>query len=173
MTPRATLLAVAIAAVGCASRTTSPPAAPGGDVESKLAMVAQVHGGTGPWAVAGFRMGEFALHELGLPRGSLDLEVVHHTPREVEYSCMADGEAAATGASLGKLNLTLAEAAAAETHTVFTRRSTGQSLDLRFTAAFAARYLDVPRDRLAEAGREVMGLRDAEIFEVVRKVSGP
>jgi len=79
------------------------------------------------WAVAGFRMGEFALRELGLPRGSFDLEVSHHTPQQVQYSCMADGEAVATGASLGKLNLILAEAAPAETHTVFKRRSTGQS----------------------------------------------
>jgi formylmethanofuran dehydrogenase subunit E len=165
---KAVMLAVVICVgASCASTTTSPAAPSGGDVDAKVAMVAFVHGGAGPWAVAGFRMGEFALHELGLPRGSFDLEVIHHTPHQVRYSCMADGEAAATGASLGKLNLTLADAAPAETHTVFRRRSTGQAVDLRFTAAFAARYLDVPRDRLAEAGREVMVLRDADIFEVV------
>ncbi len=138
-----------------------------GDVDAKLSMVAFVHGGAGPWAVAGFRMGEFALRSLGLPRASFDLEVVHYAPHQVQYSCMADGEAAATGASLGKLNLSLADVAAADTHTVFRRRSSGQILDLRFTPAFAARYLDVPRDRLAEAGREVMRLPDEDIFEVV------
>ncbi|HXX67980.1 MAG TPA: formylmethanofuran dehydrogenase subunit E family protein [Polyangiaceae bacterium] len=158
-----------LACGSCASATTtSPTARSSGDVEAKLAAVALVHGGAGPWAVAGFRMGEFALRELGLSRGSFDLEVIHYTPHQVQYSCVADGEAASTGASLGKLNLTLADAAPAETHTVFKRRSSGQSVDLRFTAAFAARYLDVPRDRLAEAGREVMGLRDTDIFEVVR-----
>jgi hypothetical protein len=113
---RATVLASAIAAIACGSRTANPAAAPGG---SRTAS------------------------PLAAPGGA---------------------------ASLGKLNLTLADAAAAETHTVFKRRSTGQSLDLRFTAAFAARYLDVPRDRLAEAGREVMGLPDADIFEVVPNV---
>jgi formylmethanofuran dehydrogenase subunit E len=170
----AAALAFAIWSASCARPATSassPDATPhpstADDIDAGLAMVAAIHGGAGPWAVAGFRMGEFALRRLGLPRGSFDLEVIHHTPHQVQYSCIADGEAAATGASLGKLNLTLADAMPAETHTVFRRRSTGQSLDLRFTAAFAARYLDVPPGRLAEAGREVMGLRDADIFEVV------
>jgi len=86
----------------------------------------------------------------------------------VQYSCIADGAAAATGASMGKLNLSLASASAAETHTVYKRRSTGQTLDLRFTKSFSTRYLDVPLPQLAEAGREVMGLRDDDIFEVVR-----
>jgi len=167
---RSTFMLVLVTCVGACTSTKANPVAPangGADADAKLAMVAFVHGGAGPWAVAGFRMGEFALRELGLPRGSFDLEVIHHTPHQVQYSCMADGEAAATGASVGKLNLILADAAPAETHTVFRRRSTGQSLDLHFTAAFAARYLDVPPDRLAEAGREVLGLRDADIFEVI------
>lgn len=165
----AALTLVVCGAASCASRTTNPAAPSVDDVDAKLAMVALIHGGTGPWAVAGFRMGEFALRKLGLSRGSFDLEVIHYTPHQVQYSCIADGEAAATGASLGKLNLTLADATAAETHTLFERRSTGQSVDLRFTAAFAARYLDVPRDRLPEAGREVMRLRDGDIFEVIAK----
>jgi formylmethanofuran dehydrogenase subunit E len=130
-------------------------------------MVAHVHGGAGPWAVAGFRMGEYALAALGLPRGSFDLEITHFSPREVQFSCIADGAAAATGASLGKLNLSLAEAAAADTHTVYRRPSTGQSITLRVTRSFAARYLDLPSGRLGQAGREVMQLRDEDVFEVV------
>jgi len=162
------ILALVACAGACgASTKASPAASSGGGVDARLAMVAFVHGGAGPWAVAGFRMGEYALRELGLARGSFDLEVVHHTPRQVQYSCIADGAAAATGASVGKLNLSIVESAPAETHTLFRRRSTGQSVDLRFTASFAARYLDVPSDRLADAGREVMSLRDSDIFEVV------
>jgi formylmethanofuran dehydrogenase subunit E len=136
-------------------------------VEAELAAITQVHGGAGPWVVAGYRMGEFALKRLGLPRGSFDLEVIHHSPREVQYSCVADGAATATGASLGKLNLSLVEATADRTHTLYRRRSTGQSVDLRVTRAFAARYLDVPRERLAQAGREVIALPDQDIFTVV------
>ena len=126
-----------------------------------------MHGGAGPWAVAGYRMGRHALQRLGLERGSFDLEVIHHTPREVQYSCIADGAAAGTGASLGKLNLSLVDAPGPETRTVYRRRSTGQSITLRVTAAFSARFHDVPRERLPGAGREVLELRDAEIFEAL------
>jgi formylmethanofuran dehydrogenase subunit E len=168
---KAATLALALWAGASCDHSPASAAASGrstaDDLDADLAMVASIHGGTGPWAVAGFRMGEYAIHELGLPRGSFDLEVTHHAPREVQYSCIADGAAAATGASVGKLNLSLAEAPRSETHTVYTRRSTGQSLDLRVTSAFAARYLNVPASQLAAAGREVLGLRDADIFEVV------
>jgi formylmethanofuran dehydrogenase subunit E len=129
--------------------------------------VARIHGGAGPWAVSGYRMGQYALRALNLPRGSFDLEIVHFTPHEVQYSCIADGAAAATGASLGKLNLTLAEAAPPETHTVYRRKSTGQSVTLRVTRAFAARFSDVAPALLKDAGREVEKLPDKDIFEVV------
>ncbi len=155
--------------LGCSKTPEGPRAAApaaADEVEVKLGEVARIHGGAGPWAVAGYRMGEYAMGALGLDRGSFDLEVVHFTPREVQYSCIADGAAAATGASLGKLNLTLAEASGPETHTVYRRRSTGQSITLRVTKAFATRFTNVPRERLADAGREVMRQQDDEIFEV-------
>ena len=85
--------------------------------DERLRAVAAVDGGAGPWAVAGYRMGEFALGTLGLARGSFDLEVVHFTPQSVQFSCIADGAAAATGASLGKLNLSLSDATADELRT--------------------------------------------------------
>lgn len=136
------------------------------DTEDALAAVARIHGGAGPWAVAGWRMGSHALRELGLAPGSFDLEVVHHTPREVQHACIADGAAAATGASVGKLNLTLAEATADATRTTYRRRSTGRTITLRVAPAFAARFADVPRERLADAGRQVLALPDAEVFVV-------
>lgn len=133
-----------------------------------LTRVAAVHGGAGPWAVAGYRMGAYALQRLGLSAGSFDLEVLHHSPAQVQYACIADGAAAATGASLGKLNLTRVDVASPEgITTIFRNRATGQSLTLRPAASFSRRYLDVPRERLAEAGHEVMALPEAEVFEVV------
>lgn len=135
-------------------------------IDQTVDAVRAIHGGAGPWAVAGYRMGNAALKELELTRGSFDLEVVHHTPKEVQYSCIADGAAAATGASVGKLNLSLEEAPAAETRTTYRRRSTGASVTLRLTEGFKARFFDVPRAELASAGREAAGLSDAEIFEV-------
>jgi hypothetical protein len=164
-------LLLALAACGGAP-VEAPRGAPHEEPATRDALaleaVAAIHGGAGPWAVAGYRMGERALAVLGLPRGSFDLEVVHHTPREVQLSCIADGAAAATGASLGKLNLTLSDATAEDTRTTYRRKSTGQSLTLRVTSAFRARFADVPRPRLGEAGREVLGLRDDEIFEELR-----
>ena len=137
------------------------------NVDARLAEVARVHGGAGPWAVAGYRMGEYALRTLGLTRGSFDLDVVHHTPREVQYACIADGASAATGASLGKLNLTLEVATGPETRTTYRRKSTFRAVTLRVAAAFSKRFIDVPRAGLAEAGREAMLLPDADVFEAV------
>lgn len=150
-----------------ASRAASSPA-PSSDDRHALESVTAVHRGAGPWVVAGYRMGRYALKTLGLPEGSFDLEVMHYSPHEVQYSCIADGAAAATGASLGKLNLSLTEALRADTRTVYRNKLTGQTLTLKATPAFAQRYLDVPRDQLAAKGREVLKLRDDEIFEVVR-----
>ncbi|WP_437752680.1 FmdE family protein [Sorangium sp. So ce1389] len=142
--------------------------------DEELRAVAAIHGGAGPWAVAGYRMGRYALAKLGLPARSFDLEVVHHSPRSVQFSCIADGAAAATGASLGKLNLSLVEASEAGIETTYRRRSTGQAVTLRPSAAFRARFRDVPRERLAEAGKEVLSLPDAEVFEEVpARVASP
>lgn len=137
-------------------------------LDQRLREVERVHGGAGPWAVAGYRMGEHALAKLGLERQSFDLEVVHRSPRSVQYSCIADGAAAATGASLGKLNLSLEEADEAHVATVYRRKSTGAAVTLRPAAAFAARFADVPRAELAARGREVMELPADQVFEEVR-----
>ena len=73
-------------------------------------------------------MGERALKELGLPRHSFSLLIVHHCPAQVQYSCIADGLQAATGASPGKLNLTVKEAAADALKTVVADRENGRYL---------------------------------------------
>jgi formylmethanofuran dehydrogenase subunit E len=154
------------AALVLAACSNDPPAASQSNkIDAQLEEVARIHGGTGPWAVAGYRMGAAALGVLGLERGSFDLEIVHFSPREVQYSCIADGAAAATGASLGKLNLALSDAPADDTRTVYRRKSTGKSITLRITKAFAARFSNVPAEGLKAAGRDVMQLPDQDIFE--------
>jgi formylmethanofuran dehydrogenase subunit E len=157
------------ATLGCAHEapTAAPPQTSAAAPDVALARVAEIHGNAGPWAVAGYRMGLYALAKLGLPRQSFDLDVTHRTPASVQYSCIADGAAAATGASMGKLNLHVADAAAADVETVYRRKSTGVSIALRPTAAFAARFKDVPYERFDEASREVLALPGAEVFEEV------
>lgn len=156
-------LATALLA-GCA--TTAAPAAASPD-ELAVARVTAVHGGAGPFVVAGYRMGERALAALSLPRGSFDVDVEHTSPAEVQYSCIADGVAASTGASVGRLNLRRVDAADGATRTRVLDRRSGRSVVLRLTDAFLARFRDVPRPGLGAAGRAVLGLRDEEIFEVV------
>jgi hypothetical protein len=42
-------------------------------------------------------MGERALDDLAVQRGSFALDVTHRKPFKVQYSCIADGWQAATG----------------------------------------------------------------------------
>lgn len=129
-----------------------------------LDQIAFVHGGAGPFAVAGYRIGERALKELNLPRGTFTLEVVHKTPKEVQFSCIVDGVQAATGVSVGKLNLKLEEVAPQSLETLIRDRKSGQTLVFRLKPEFVKRYLNLPHDTLAVAGKEVLSLRDDEIF---------
>jgi len=180
--PRALLYLslVAVAALGACAGEPKPVATPvtagkpaAAQPATALETVALIHGGAGPWVVAGYRMGVFAIGQLDLPRGSFDLEITHYTPKQVQYTCVADGAAAATGASLGKLNLGLAEATSAEVRTTYRKKSTGQAITLRPSAAFVARYRDLPREKLGEAGREVMELPEAQVFDVVPEERRP
>lgn len=146
----------------------APAGAPAGDpIEKKLDEVAAVHGAPGPWAVLGYRMSEHALAKLGLERGSFDLQIVHWTPKEVRYSCIADGAAAHSGASLGKLNLSLVETTADNVLTIYRDKKSGKSIALRPTASFRERYADTPREKARELGREVLELPAEQVFEEV------
>ena len=136
-------------------------------IEKKLDAVAAIHGAPGRWAVAGYRMSEHALAKLGLERGSFDLQIVHWTPKEVRYSCIADGAAAHSGASLGKLNLSLVETSADNVLTIYRDKKSGKSIALRPAASFRERYADTPREKARELGREVLALPPEQVFEEI------
>jgi formylmethanofuran dehydrogenase subunit E len=112
-------------------------------------------------------MGTYALDKLALRAGSFDLDVRHESPRSPQFACVADGAQAATGASLGKVNLSLVEADEAHIQTVYRKKSSGLTITLRPTQAFRDRFKDVPREKLGAAGAEVLGLPDDALFEVV------
>ncbi len=150
------------------------PPTPGPEVAECLARVRAIHGGTGPWAVVGYRMGERALRELKLPRQSFAISVVHRSPAEVQYSCVADGLQASTGASAGKLNLRLEEAPADRLRTTILDRKSGRTLTFTVKPGLARSILDVPSDRLEREGERVARLPDGEIFDLVEtKVETP
>jgi formylmethanofuran dehydrogenase subunit E len=142
-------------------------------LDDRLARVREVHGGTGPWAVAGYRMGERALKDLGVPRHSFGLLVVHKAPAEVQYSCVADGLMAATGASPGKLNLKVEEVSVDRLSTTIEDRQSGRRLTFTLRPEFVRSIRDLPMERLEAEGRRVVALPDEAIFTVTEeKASG-
>jgi len=159
------LLASLVAAAG--------PAAPAAPAEPAcLARVKEIHGDAGPWAVVGYRIGERALKELRLPRHSFQLLVVHHAPAQVQYSCIADGLQAATGASPGKLNLKVEEVPVERLSTTVEDRKSGRRLTFTVRPAFARSIRDLPHERFAQEARRVAELPDDSIF-VVTETKAP
>jgi formylmethanofuran dehydrogenase subunit E len=156
-------IVLAVFLVLCFANTTRAKTA-NAHQQSALEQVAFIHGGTGPFAVAGYRIGERALKELNLPRESFSLEVIHKTPNEVQWSCIVDGVQAATGASAGKLNLKMEVASKDSVETISRNKKSGQTLVFRLSPEFVKRYLDLPHEKLAEAGKEVLSLPDEQIF---------
>lgn len=141
-------------------------------VEHKLARVKEIHGGTGPWAVAGYRIGERALKDLGLERQSFRLMVIHQCPQEVQFSCMADGLQAATGASPGKLNLKVENAPLNALCTVVKDRETGRTLKFTLLPEFMDTIRDVPFEQLEAEGKRVAEMPEDKIFGVVEVRDG-
>jgi len=135
-------------------------------VSDVLKRVAEFHGNAGVFAVAGYRIGQRALQDLGEKRGSFDLDVTHRTPLQVQYSCVADGLQAATGVSAGKLNLHVVEANLTQFETIVKDRKTGKQLVFRLRPAFLKRYLDTPNDRQHAAASDVATMPENEIFSV-------
>ena len=166
--PRALLLPLLLllaCSAAPAEGPTSRPAGGGEDVaqEELLRRVAAIHGGAGPFAVAGYRMAEAALKQLGLAPGRFDILVVHRSPAQVQWSCVADGLQAASGTSVGKLNLRWEETDGVVESRIGTRDGS-RVLVCRLRPSFLERYLDTPRERLMAAGREVAGLPHGELF---------
>ena len=129
--------------------------------------VRNIHGLAGPFAVAGYRIGVRAIRDLSLLRGSFGMMISHEAPPQVQWSCVVDGLQAATGASLGKLNLELKQVADDDAvRSVVTDRETGAALEFRFADNFLKRFYNVPVADLETAGRLVLTMKDDEIFTV-------
>ena len=164
MLRRLSLILAAVTALGAGPPPPDPSA-----VDACLNRVREVHGGNGPWAVVGYRMGERALAELKRPRQSFSLQVTHRGPAQVQYSCMADGLQAATGASPGKLNLKVEEAPRPDLRSTVLDRESGRLLTFTINPALARSISDLPLDRLDAEGRRVAALPDDELFTMTEK----
>lgn len=133
------------------------------------------HGVPGPWVILGYRAGREAARYLEIDRGhAWDVQVVHHAPPKVQYTCMMDGFMAATGASPGKLNLRLDPVDAEDQiSTEISRIVDGKTRTLRISYPTSIRdqirnvdYADFPQwaDRLDR-------MSDDELFEVAEPPS--
>lgn len=136
------------------------------DVSDMFRSIRRVHGDTRPAAVAGYRIGENILDIFKLKPGSRDLHVIVHTPLDLNYAGLADGIQAATGASIGKLNLAIREAPASRLQAVFVNLATGQSLRVHFTPAFL-QVLAKPSGKGADStGPRVATMPDDRVFVI-------
>jgi hypothetical protein len=109
-------------------------------------------------------LGAAALRKLEPERGRFDLLVVHESPAKVQWSCVADGLQAATGTSVGKLNLRWMETSDDRVQSRIGTRDGSKALIGKLAPGFLERFKDVPREKLLEAGKEVATLPEAEIF---------
>ncbi|MBD2770694.1 formylmethanofuran dehydrogenase subunit E family protein [Iningainema tapete] len=166
----------------------------------QLERVEDIHGGAGPWAVVGYRMAKAALEILGFTaevphtnQERFQLYVAHYTPLSfsngelgpyIQFTSMADGLHAGTGASIGKANLKICSLrginnptkdqleflASRVVKSVIVSRKPNQPqrcVQLRVTPNFAKNYINLPVEQLVAKGEEVMKLPDDQIFSIV------
>jgi formylmethanofuran dehydrogenase subunit E len=136
--------------------------------ETRFVHGSPAHGVPGPWALVGHRIGAHALRKLGRTReGAFSLEVVHRSPAEVRYTCLADGLMASTGVSPGKLNLKLESAPSeAEMETVVKDRKAKKQLIYRLLPSFRDRARPVDFADFPAAAKWLEAMGDAELFTV-------
>jgi len=95
------------------------------------------------------------------------VEVIHESPLQIPFACIVDGLHAATGASLGKLNLKLVEVDSLEKmRSVVIHRETGKRVEFQVLPEFIARYREVPPEQLLAAGQEVLQMTDEALFRL-------
>ncbi|MCZ6817051.1 MAG: DUF4198 domain-containing protein [Planctomycetota bacterium] len=141
------------------------------DVSGMLQAITAIHGDVRTGAVGGYRMGERALEYLGLVRNDGDMRVTVAVPLVAKYASIADGVQAATGASVGKLNLVLKNATNEESKVVFTNRATGRSILFLLTDHFKmmlAASTDSDADKMA---LRAATLPARDMYEIVDLVS--
>ncbi len=132
------------------------------DGDPALDRTAAIHGRTNPIAVAGYRLGEWALRQLKLTRGHGSLEVVHYAPATIQLSCVIDGLQASTGTSAGNLSLRLVTAES--TYSVIRNRKTGQEVKLELLPEFLKQNLNTPVRNLLSVAERVSRMPEAQIF---------
>lgn len=136
------------------------------EVNRGLQSIRAVHGRIDPGAVTGYRIGRRALSELRLAAGAEELQAVHRARPEPQLAAMLDGLQAATGATIGRLNLRAEEVEDDAVETIVTNRTTGQSLVFRLSTECRAMITSAEESRSEERAMKLATLPDSDLFEV-------
>lgn len=123
------------------------------------------HGHLGPYALAGVRLGRYAVAGLNAER-HFGLEADVYCPDRPPPSCFMDGVQWSTGCTMGKRNLRHHVAEGVEVR--FLNRRTGEALRLRLKTQAIAQAVEAMREQNDEAGAAALdALSDEELLEEI------
>jgi formylmethanofuran dehydrogenase subunit E len=128
--------------------------------ESYLNQAKAFHGHLGPYLVLGLRMGLLATTLLKKSHFELQAEI--HTPKNPPHSCLVDGIQLATGCTMGKGNITLAEDE--EMYGIFSTDT--ESVKLCMKKDVLSSIPDATREELEPFARALFTRKDEELFDV-------
>ncbi|MBU6998554.1 MAG: formylmethanofuran dehydrogenase subunit E family protein [Theionarchaea archaeon] len=128
--------------------------------ESYLNQAKAFHGHLGPYLVLGLRMGLLATTLLKKSHFELQAEI--HTPGNPPHSCLVDGIQLATGCTMGKGNITLAEDE--EMYGIFS--TDAESVKLSMKKEVLSSIPHAAREELEPFARALFTRKDEELFDV-------
>ena len=134
------------------------------DLADLIPRATAFHGHLGPFLVIGLRMGLLAKRHLGFD-GHFDVKVKAFTGTEPPISCVVDGLQVATGASLGKGNIEVAQMRGDQPSARI--EAGGGSLEIALTPhGFGLAKQTKGRPAATEAAHRVADLSEEDLFVV-------
>ncbi|NIP28111.1 MAG: hypothetical protein GWN55_11650 [Phycisphaerae bacterium] len=132
--------------------------------------IKRMHGHVGPWNVLGWRIGQAALREFNTKWGRHDLDIICYIPMETPYSCMVDGLILATGNSIGRLDIHLAEVMSIDLIYVAIRRKdgTGPILILKPRPKYLKQIEKCPVYELEKLSKQCSAMKEGDLFQIER-----
>jgi len=131
--------------------------------------IVRYHGHVGPWNVMGWRIGRAARRELGAQWGDHSLNIICHLPLATPYTCLADGLTVATGNSIGRLDIRLAEELTTATmHVSIQAKSGGQVLDFWPNSHYMKEIEKRPFGELEALSHRSAEMEEQKLFTLVR-----
>jgi len=132
---------------------------------AELDLLRAFHGHLGPYALAGVRVGRYAVAQLQADR-HFGIEADVWCPDAPPPSCFMDGIQWSTGCTLGKRNIRHHVAEVVEAR--FLNRRTGESLRLRLRPQAVNSAVEVMKEHGDEAGAATLdALSDEELVEEI------